>query len=382
MSTIIERFLLPLFFVMSILYVFNSFGYESIELKKIFHHTTDDTGYVEKGNVSLYFSHDPEIKDIKKTVNNGEMIEQSFFFPSAVISTQECELMTQRINDYNGAYQVKIEKNQKPVKGITLIFKFPSDKIVLSYDLFDSIGLQKGIVFHLYNKDLLGQLQLKNNQPLLRTLWHQGKPSIAIDPGHGGIDSGAIGYGGIKEKDVCLAIGMTVAHLLEQQGCSVVLTRNSDTNVFLDQRTLCANKNHVDLLVSIHANYAFNTQAMGIETFCIRPNLFKELSSYLSDTEKNNAFALMGHKNDSSYKCAQAIQGHLCRSVERSGVGVIDRKVKFSVTQLLLGAQMPSVLVEVGFLSNEKESELLKSVPYQKVLAQGIVDGIMSVFHS
>jgi N-acetylmuramoyl-L-alanine amidase len=66
----------------------------------------------------------------------------------------------------------------------------------------------------------------------------------------------------------------------------------------------------------------------------------------------------------------------------RSGVDVVDRKVKFSVTQLLLGAQMPSVLVEVGFLSNPKEAQLLKSAQYQNVLAQGIVDGIMSAFYS
>lgn len=382
MSVAIERFLLPLFFVMSVLYVFNSFGQEPVELKKIFHHMTDDAVYVEKGNVSFYFSRDPLVKDITKVIKDGDMVQQSFFFPNAVITTHECEEMMNRINEYNGLYQVKIEKNVKLEKGITITFRFPSNKIVLSYDFFDSIGLQKGIVFHLYNKDLINQLQLKHNQPLLRTLWHQGKPCVAIDPGHGGLDSGAIGCDGIKEKDVCLAIGMNIAQLLEEQGCSTVLTRDADRDVFLDQRTFCANKNHVDLLVSIHANYAFNDQAMGIETFCIRPSLFKELFSCLSVIEKQNAFMLINNKNDFSYKLAQSIQGHICQSVIRSGVGVVDRKVKFSVAQLLLGAQMPSVLVEVGFLSNHKEAQLLKSSQYQKILAQGIADGILSVLRS
>ena len=382
MSLIIERFLLPLFFVMSVLYVFNSFGQEQVELKKIFHHMTDDAVYVEKGNVSFYFSRDPHVKDIKKIVKDGDVVQQSFFFPNAVITTHECEEMMNRINEYNGVYQVKIEKNVKPEKGITITFRFLSNKIVLSYDFFDSIGLQKGIVFHLYNKDLINQLQLKNNQPLLRTLSYQGKPCVAIDPGHGGLDSGAIGCDGSKEKDVCLAIGMNVAQLLEEQGCSTVLTRDTDKDVFLDQRTFYANKNHVDLLVSIHANYAFNDQAMGIETFCIRPSLFKELFSCLSVIEKQNVFMLKNNKNDFSYKLAQSVQGHICQSVMRSGVSVVDRKVKFSVAQLLLGAQMPSVLVEVGFLSNHKEAQLLKSSQYQKILAQGIADGILSVLRS
>src|SRR5436190_17237476 len=146
MSKIVEWFLLPLFFIMSIVYAFNSFG-NTVELKKIFHHITNDDSYLECANVSLYFSHEPCIKKIDADASNVNNIQkQSFFFP-CVINSNECEAMIQRINNYNDSYTIAIEKKHASESGIVLTFGCDPKKITLSYELFDSIGMQKGIVF-------------------------------------------------------------------------------------------------------------------------------------------------------------------------------------------------------------------------------------------
>jgi N-acetylmuramoyl-L-alanine amidase len=88
---------------------------------------------------------------------------------------------------------------------------------------------------------------------------------------------------------------------------------------------------------------------------------------------------VMNDKNDYSYKLAQSIQEHIGKSIIDNKEKFVDRKVKSAVAQVLLGAQMPSVLVEVGFLSHEKESQLLNTPRYQKVVAQGIFEGIMAI---
>lgn len=378
MNGIIERFLLPLFFIMSVLYAFNSLS-NAIELKKVFHHIADGDSYLERGSLSLYFSCDPHIQEVKKATGAQERESQSFFFPHAMVTSNECKGMIDRINNTNDFYTIKIENLEFPEKGILVTFNCDVKKIGLSYELFDSIGLQRGIVFHLYNKELINQLQEKNNQPLLRMLHHSSKPRIGIDFGHGGTDCGTIGVDGIKEKEVCLAIGTNVARMLEDNGYAVVLTRTRDSDLALDQRTLCANKNLVDFFVSIHANYSFNNSAMGVETFCLNQNLFKEQYSCLSDKEKKTINMLMNDKNDYSYKLAQSIQEHIGKSIMDNKEKFVDRKVKSAVAQVLLGAQMPSVLVEVGFLSHEKESQLLNTPRYQKVVAQGIFEGIMAI---
>ncbi|HEX4069400.1 MAG TPA: N-acetylmuramoyl-L-alanine amidase, partial [Candidatus Babeliales bacterium] len=311
----------------------------------------------------------------------------------------------QRLRDHNDGYTITITEVMQPAKGILIAFSFDNKKIALSYELFDSINLQKGIVFRLYNKELLQQLEQKNNQPVLRTLWHKpdfttlsprlqstgnasydttkdkslGRPCIAIDSGHGGSDCGAIGIGGIQEKDISLAIGIKVGNLLEQHGFSVVMTRNSDDTVGLDERTSYANNNHADLFVSIHANWASNQRAIGIETFCLKPTLLKKGFSLLSDAQQNLYANVLQQRFDDAHTLAQAVQHRLCDAVSHHHNDFIDRKVKYSVSQVLLGTQAPSILVEVGFVSHPKEAVLLHDTEYQSNVARGICDGILSV---
>src|SRR5205085_7269708 len=156
------------------------------------------------------------------TSDMGENKAESFFFP-CIIQTDECEAMIQRINNYSDGYKIAIKKVMTPQEGILITFFCDPKKIALNYELFDSIGMQKGIVFRLYNKGLIGTLKEKNNQPVLRMLSNEKKPRIVIDVGHGGADSGAIGNGTIYEKAVCLAIGQNIAEFLGERGCSVFL---------------------------------------------------------------------------------------------------------------------------------------------------------------
>jgi N-acetylmuramoyl-L-alanine amidase len=408
MSKIIEHFLLPLFVVVSVLYAFNSFGSDGIALNKVYHHTTQSPVHLERASISLYFSGDPQLQEVrnKKALDTPS---STFFFPKAVISKGECQAMVERLNNYNDGYTITMQEVVKPSKGILLTFNVDPHKLAISYELFDSIGLQKGIVFRLYNKELLKKLEQANTQPVLRTLWHTGKPSvvksgvypavstialceggssveragrgglcIAIDPGHGGRDSGAIGCGGVQEKDICLAIGTVVGNLLEQHGCSVVLTRKSDCGVELDERTAYANNNQADLFVSIHANYAANSRVCGVETFCLQPQLFKQNFSQLSDDEDKYIAGVREQRADSSYALAQSIQRQVCVAIAEFHDEPIDRKVKHSVSQVMLGAQMPAVLIEVGFVSHKKESEFLNDADYQNRIAHSICNGILS----
>ncbi|HLC06997.1 MAG TPA: N-acetylmuramoyl-L-alanine amidase [Candidatus Babeliales bacterium] len=394
MSKIIENFLIPLFVVVSVLYAFNSFGNDGICLNKVFHHMAHNDAYLERANVSLYFSGDPHVQEIKnKKLHDSTSC--TFFFPKAVISSGECEAMVNRINNHNDVYKVTITEVVKPTKGVVVAFVVDPNKFAVDYEQFDSIGLQKGIVFRLYNKELLKKLEQANNQPVLRTLWYspsdlygapgvekrswgRDKPCIVIDPGHGGLDCGAIGHGGIQEKQVCLAIGTAVGNLLQQHGCSVVLTRHNDCDMQLDERTSYANDINADMFVSIHANYAASPRAVGVETFCMQPQLLKKKISHVSSEQDLCIAHIMNHRADFSHKLAQSVQRHVCDAVSQFHDESIDRKVKHSISQVLLGTQMPAVLVEVGFLSHKKEALLLNDVQYQNCVAHGICNGILS----
>jgi len=379
MSKIIENFLVPLFLVISVLYAFHSFAGsgDAIILNKAFHHMAPNEGYLEKANISLYFSGDPQVQEI--TTKRANSSSFSFFFPHAAMSSGECEAMVSRINNYNGAYKVAISLVTKPTRGIMVRFDFDPALYLINCEQFDSIGLQKGFVFRLYNKELLTKLERANDQPVLRTLHNVDSPRrIIIDPGHGGRDTGAISHNGIQEKQVCLSIGTAVGNLLEQKGCSVMLTRNNDCDMQLDERTSYANEHNADLFVSIHANHAASPKAVGVETFCIQQKLLRKTFLQLSEEQDSCVAQVMTQRADFSYKLAQAVQQNTCAAILPFHDESIDRKVKYSVSQVLLGVQIPAILIEVGFLSHPKESQLLTDAHYQNCIARGICNGILS----
>lgn len=217
---------------------------------------------------------------------------------------------------------------------------------------------------------------------------------VVVDPGHGGHDPGAIGAGGTKEKDVVLAIGLKLAEKLRDElGLDVVMTRSTDVFIPLEERTAIANKVNADLFVSVHANASLNRAASGIETYYL--NLAKtEKAAQVAARENNTSlekvsllqailFDLMAnYKLNDSAHLADEVQRALNKKMHGSYSGVKNLGVKQGPFYVLVGATMPSILVESAFISNEAEEARLKDPAFQEKTAEGIVEGIRGYIQS
>jgi N-acetylmuramoyl-L-alanine amidase len=183
-----------------------------------------------------------------------------------------------------------------------------------------------------------------------------GRPMVVIDPGHGGKDSGTVGINGVAEKDVALSVAKKLKQLLEKQGIAVRLTRDKDKFIQLDDRTSLANKDNCALFISLHANSSSRESACGIETYFSEGSLLKQPND----------------KRDKESKVL-ALDVHDCllRATKAE-----DRKVRKEVSQVLLGTLHPSILVELGFMSNRQEAKKLSNSRYQNKLAEGLAKGI------
>ncbi|RQD72500.1 MAG: AMIN domain-containing protein [Halanaerobium sp. MSAO_Bac5] len=171
---------------------------------------------------------------------------------------------------------------------------------------------------------------------------------IVVDAGHGGFDPGAIGRSGLEEKEPALAISLKIAELLEAEGQEVILTRDKDVFLSLRQRVSIANDAGADLFVSIHSNATNNPDVGGVETY-------------------------YNHRNSEySRRFADKIHDKLSRSL-----GLVDRGLKNDNFYVIRYTEMPSALVELGFLSNSEEEALLKTDEFRNKSAHLIVDGIL-----
>jgi N-acetylmuramoyl-L-alanine amidase len=211
---------------------------------------------------------------------------------------------------------------------------------------------------------------------------------IVVDPGHGGHDPGAVGPGGANEKDVVLAIGLKLAgKLKEEMGIDVVMTRSTDVFIPLEERTAIANKVNADLFVSVHANASLNKAAAGIETYYL--NLAKtDKAARVAARENNTSLEKVGllqailfdlmanYKINDSARMAEEVQKALYGKVSKKYHEARNLGVKQGPFYVLVGATMPSILVETAFISNEQEAELLKDKDFQETTASGILEGI------
>ncbi len=211
---------------------------------------------------------------------------------------------------------------------------------------------------------------------------------IVVDPGHGGHDPGAMNPDGTKEKDVVLEMGLKLAKKIrEELGIDVVMTRSRDIFIPLEERTAIANKVNADLFISIHANSSLSKSAAGIETYYL--NLAKtEKAARVAARENNTSldkvnllqailFDLMAnYKLNDSARLADDVQKDLFRKIEKQYKGTKNLGVKQGPFYVLVGATMPSVLVETAFISNATEVERLRNSEYQDATVSGIVDGI------
>jgi N-acetylmuramoyl-L-alanine amidase len=211
---------------------------------------------------------------------------------------------------------------------------------------------------------------------------------VVLDPGHGGSDPGAIGPGGLKEKDVTLDIAHRVAPILSREmGIVTMLTRDDDRYVALEERAARANAFHADLFVSIHCNAAEDPSHRGVQTFVLA-GAKDEASRRLAARENAASMAAgqqMGAVLDElhlesvshqSWQFATLLQRATLSSLSESYGAVPDGGVRSAAFFVLVGAQMPAALFEVSFVSNPQEETRLATVDYRQKLADGVVNAI------
>jgi N-acetylmuramoyl-L-alanine amidase len=212
---------------------------------------------------------------------------------------------------------------------------------------------------------------------------------IVIDPGHGGHDPGAQANG-LTEADLVLDIALRLERLLQQEpGVEVVLTRRTDEFIPLEERTAIANRSGpADLFLSIHANSARNSNLRGVETYFLN---FATTPDAEAVAARENATSLktmgtlpallnaiaLNNKLDESRELAALLQTSMVRRLTAQNKSVRDLGVKQAPFVVLIGAQMPSVLSEISFLSNKNEASLLKQSAYRQHIAQALCDAIV-----
>ena len=221
-----------------------------------------------------------------------------------------------------------------------------------------------------------------------------GVRTVIIDPGHGGRDPGCIGKSGLREKDIALEIALALKDLLSRnKDLQVILTRESDVYVRLEDRTVIANQKAGDIFVSIHVNASRNEKREGIETFYlnISPDpAVNELAARENATSTKNIGQMRGIiqqivQNSKIYESrglAERIQKHLVQTLVKSYNPVRDLGTKGGPFWVLIGGDMPSVLVEVSHLSNPREEARLKTPQYRQAIARGIHTGILDYIQS
>jgi len=223
------------------------------------------------------------------------------------------------------------------------------------------------------------------------------KRRIVIDAGHGGHDPGAVGLQRLYEKNVVLDIALKLRKILSSDPLNeVFLTRETDVFIPLEERTVIANKKNADFFVSIHANASPGRQARGIETYLLnwtdneeankvaaRENQIslKKMKAMnrkmqMDDLDIIKSDLLRQNKRDESIKLAHYIQKSMVSTLDNGNKDTLDLGVKQALFYVLFGARMPSVLVEVSFISNPEEEKLLSKDSYRKQIAEAIAEGL------
>jgi N-acetylmuramoyl-L-alanine amidase len=212
---------------------------------------------------------------------------------------------------------------------------------------------------------------------------------VVLDPGHGGKDPGAIGVGGIAEKDIVLAVAKKLERKLKQEmGVEVVLTRRDDRFIPLEDRTAIANAEGADLFVSLHMNASPNGEARGLETYYL-DNTNDEgslrLAARENGTSRRNVSDLQfilsdmtqNMKLEDSITLAHHLQHSLVDGMSTRLTDVKDLGVKKALFYVLVGARMPSVLVEMFFITNKTEGRAMSQESYQNAVVDALYDGIL-----
>jgi N-acetylmuramoyl-L-alanine amidase len=228
---------------------------------------------------------------------------------------------------------------------------------------------------------------------------------VVIDPGHGGHDTGTISGNGLREKDLVLDVAQRLKAYIKGKypGIEVVMTRESDRFVALEERTAIANSRHADLFISVHANASPSRIASGVETFFVTPDRAKshdpgkppaetgktvaeltrpavqrvEADGDAATPEPITASVRVGNRVAESRELARYIQAGLVRGIgAASPRTAANRGVKHAAFAVLVGAAMPSVLAEVSFISNPRDEALLQTSQFRERIAAGLFAGL------
>jgi N-acetylmuramoyl-L-alanine amidase len=218
---------------------------------------------------------------------------------------------------------------------------------------------------------------------------------IVIDPGHGGHDTGTIGPHGLMEKDLCLDVALRLGREIEEKlpGAEVIYTRKDDTFVPLEERTAIANDAKADLFISVHANSSHDAAARGIETYYLN---FATSEESMAVAARENALAqsslhdlqdiikkiARNEKVEESKELASDIQDSLTHRLQLVSQDERNRGVKKAPFVVLIGANMPSVLSEISFISNPSDERLLRKTDQRQRVADGLYRGIASYLDS
>jgi len=215
-----------------------------------------------------------------------------------------------------------------------------------------------------------------------------------LDPGHGGRDPGAIGRRGLQEKVIALDVAKRLRDLLVREGFRVVMTRYDDRFIPLRKRSAIANREEGNLFISIHANASRRRSVSGFEAFYLSAATDDharalaaaenvQLPDELGESIPTQTHAILWDLLYTEYRAESTeLAAQVCRGLAGQGLPSRNRGVKSARFAVLKGSRMPSILVEVGFLSNLREESRLRETWYRQRLAEGIRDGILNFKHT
>ena len=331
---------------------------------------------------------------------NGKLI---FDFDTKLLKTDVnyFKILNTKKSNFRYIFDIHATKNKsihlqhKKLKSIR-ISQYKHNIIRLVFESKAKLNLR----FKIRNKQLIVDLNLGSSTPSVvqakQKVKIKGKKRVVvIDPGHGGKDSGATGYKNYREKVVVMQVANAVAKQLRIRGITVHLTRTKDKFIKLRSRTKFANKKKADIFISIHANSVPKKNALkakGVETYFLSRSRSSratrvaaiENSKEIEDMNyfgKNNLLNFMNReKIIASNKLAIDIQRGMLSNLRNHYKDVKDNGVREGPFWVLVGAQMPAVLLEIGFISHPTEARRMVSKKYQKYLAKGISEGIERYF--
>jgi len=233
------------------------------------------------------------------------------------------------------------------------------------------------------------EISLEAPQPLNRAVFPLSIKRIIIDPGHGGKQTGAISESGVAEKEITLDIGLRLRRLMEKASFDVMMTRQTDRSIPLEERVAFANTNSADIFVSIHINWIETRRTRPLETYFVGPTDDPAVIHLASLENRESGYSLADYRQllekvyihtrrDESHRLAETIHTELYYALREINPELDNRGVKTAPFIVLVGTQMPAILVEVSCLSNEDEVKLLTSPDYREKIALALLKGIRS----